>query len=90
MASLDADRRRREALERRERAVAAREAELAGRRPWRALIWRARLAPLRIVELVVGSWLVVSAIVAGSGLVAVSAVLCGLVLVAAAVMQLTA
>jgi hypothetical protein len=49
------ERRRREALERRERAVAAREAELAGRRPWRAMVWRARLAPPRIAELIVGS-----------------------------------
>jgi hypothetical protein len=55
MASLDSDRQRRQLLERRERDVAAREAELAGRRPWRGLLWRARLLPLRVIELIVGS-----------------------------------
>jgi hypothetical protein len=88
MAPLDADRRRRELLERRERDVAAREAELAGRRPWRALLWRIRLAPLRIVELIAGSWLVVSAMIAGSGLLAVSALVCGTLVVAAALIRL--
>jgi hypothetical protein len=87
MAPLDADRRRREALERRERDVAAREAELAGRRPWRALLWRARLAPWRVVELILGSWLVVAAVSGGEAL-AVSALLCGIVLAAAALLQL--
>jgi hypothetical protein len=66
MAPLDAETHRRAALERRERDVAAREAELAGGRMWRALLWRVRLVPLRLVELVVGSWLTVPAIVAGT------------------------
>lgn len=88
MAPLDADRRRREALERRERDVAAREAELAARRPWRGLLWRARLVPLRVVELVVGSWLAVVAVVGGSELTSVSAFLSGVLLVTAAVLSL--
>lgn len=89
MAPLDADRRRREALERRERDVAARESELAGRRPWRGLLWRAQLAPLRVVELVAGAWLVVVALAGGSQLLSVSAFLAGVLLVAAAVLSLT-
>jgi hypothetical protein len=89
MAPLDADRWRREALERRERDVAARESELAGRRPWRGLLWRAQLVPLRIVELVAGAWLVVVAVVGGTQLESVSAFLAGVLLVAAAVLSLT-
>lgn len=87
MAPLDADRSRREALERRERALAAREAELAGRRPWRALLWRAQLAPLRVIELVVGSGLVLVAL-AGGPLLSVSAFVAGVLLVAVAVLSL--
>jgi hypothetical protein len=89
MAPLDADRQRRAALERREQAVAAREAELAGRRRlWRALLWRAQLVPLRIVEIIVGTWLTVAALAAGSQLLSVSAFLSGVLLVAAAILSL--
>jgi hypothetical protein len=88
MAPLDADRHRRELLDRRERDVAARETELTGHRPWRALLWRMRLAPLRVVEFLIGTWLVVSAMITGSGLMAVSALMCGTVIVAAALIRL--
>jgi hypothetical protein len=88
MAPLDADAHRRAALERREREVAAREAELAGGRLWRALLWRARMVPLRVVELIVGTWLAVAAIVAGHAVISVSALLAGVLLVTAAVLQL--
>jgi hypothetical protein len=88
MAPLDADAHRRAALERREREVAAREAELAGGRLWRALLWRARMVPLRVVELVLGSWLAVAAVIAGHAVLSVSALLCGVLLITAAVLQL--
>jgi hypothetical protein len=82
------ERRRREELERRERAVAAREAEMRGGRPWRSLLWRVRLAPLRIVELIAGAWLMVVSLMAGSTVPAVSTMLCGAVLVAVSIIRL--
>ncbi|HEY7078025.1 MAG TPA: hypothetical protein VH418_21755 [Solirubrobacteraceae bacterium] len=88
MAPLDADAHRRAVLDRREREVAAREAELARGRMWRALVWRVRLVPLRLVELIIGTWLAVAAVVGGAEVLRVSALLSGVLLVTAAVLQL--
>jgi hypothetical protein len=63
----------------------AREGELTARRALWGAAWRALLAPVRALELLLGVWLALGATVIGGRVLVISAIACGLLVAVRAV-----